>query len=147
MGKMVRAAHILMVDDDLLVAVTLESFLRDFGFEDIDVAADLPAAMALISERPPSLAILDVNVGHFTVFPLAGQLDAMAIPIIFSTGGPLDQIPSTWSSRPIIRKPFSKTTLLLALQSAGFMPLDAVPGSIDGRSLGEAPDDPIEPAS
>ena len=148
MMKMARRAHILMVDDELLVAATLESFLRDLGFEDIDVAADLPAAMALMAERPPTLGILDVNVGRFTVFPLAERLDALNIPMIFSTGGPLSQIPPKWSSCPVLSKPFTKATLLLALQAAGFAALEAVTGTLDGTSFEAAPtEDPLEPAS
>ncbi len=147
MVKMERPAHILLVDDDLLVAATLETFLRDLGFEDIDVAADLPAAMALTAERPPRLGILDVNIGRFTVFSLADGLDAMRIPIIFSTGGPLDQIPMSWMSRPILRKPFTKATLQLALQAVGFIAFDAGPGPIGRPGFEAALDDPIEPAS
>ena len=55
--------------------------------------------------RAPGLGILDVNIGGHLVFPLATEMRARQIPIVFSTGRPASELPPEWARHPILRKP------------------------------------------
>jgi DNA-binding response OmpR family regulator len=110
---------VLVVEDDDLVARTLEAFLLDLGFDTIYVAPDLPTADAFLLEKTPGLGVLDVNIGPHLVFSLAAGLRERRVPIVFSTGWTRAEFPPEWSIHPILQKPYSRTALISALRAAG----------------------------
>jgi DNA-binding response OmpR family regulator len=110
---------VLVVEDDDLVARTLEAFLLDIGFDTIDVAPDLATADAFLLEKTPGLGVLDVNIGPHLVFALAARLRELRVPIVFSTGWTRAEFPSEWSTHPILQKPYSRAALISALRTAG----------------------------
>jgi DNA-binding response OmpR family regulator len=120
MGDLHRSTGVLVVEDNDLVAATLEAVLLDLGFCEVYLAPDLSAGRTLLQERRPGLGVLDVNIGRTLVFPLAQDLREQRIPIVFATALQRDDFPSEWLSHPIVPKPFSKATLVLALHAAGF---------------------------
>lgn len=62
-------SRILIVEDDYLVGVELESGLRDAGFEVVGIAATAMAAVRLACMKHPALAIMDIH--------LAGKRDGV----------------------------------------------------------------------
>ena len=53
--------QILVVDDEPSIVLSLEFLMKEAGY-DGRTAADGDAALAAISERPPDLVLLDVNL-------------------------------------------------------------------------------------
>ncbi|BAU47210.1 chemotaxis protein CheY [Sulfurifustis variabilis] len=53
--------QILVVDDEPSIVLSLEFLMKEAGY-DVRTAADGDAALAAISERPPDLVLLDVNL-------------------------------------------------------------------------------------
>jgi DNA-binding NarL/FixJ family response regulator len=53
--------RVLIVEDEVLVAMELEALVSDLGQEPVGIAADLKTAMRL-AEFAPDLALVDVNL-------------------------------------------------------------------------------------
>jgi DNA-binding NarL/FixJ family response regulator len=53
---------ILIVEDELLIALDMESALMDAGFEVIGIAASASEAMSLVRTTKPDLAVMDVRL-------------------------------------------------------------------------------------
>jgi CheY-like chemotaxis protein len=115
------AARVLIVEDEIIVAMFLEDLLGDFGYEVAGVVSFLDEAMA----RPADydLAVLDVHVNGRPIFDFADRLAARGIPFVFATGYGPRGIPDRHAGRPVLQKPFQpdelKATLALALDGRG----------------------------
>ena len=114
-----RAPRILVVEDDPMTAMELEDVLIDLGFE-VQLAHDLPTGVAFFRARSPDLGILDVHIGSELIFPLATELRASSVTIIFMTGDASNSLPLEWATCQIVPKPLNVTRLYAALYAAGF---------------------------
>lgn len=114
-----RAPRILVVEDEPMTAMELEDILIDLGFE-VYVAHDLPTGIAFFHARSPDLGIFDVHIGSELIFPLATELRASSVTIIFMTGDASNSLPVEWVTCQIVRKPLNVTRLYAALCAAGF---------------------------
>lgn len=111
---------VLIVEDDLMVAMHLEMLLEDMGLRRICRAHDLPTAMALLrSGLAPKLALLDVNIGRDLVFPVADALRARGVSVVFCTGAPPTIFPPEWAGARLVAKPIATTALAAEVQFAG----------------------------
>lgn len=82
----VAGKRVLIVEDELLVALSLEDTLRSLGCDVVGPVATLPEAMLMAEEVEADIAILDVNLRGEQVFPAAEILARRAIPLIFCSG-------------------------------------------------------------
>lgn len=81
-------ARLLIVEDDGLLASSLEELLSDSGFEVVGTAGSAATALLLAGERNPRLAIVDIRlIGPIDGIELAQQLrDQFRIPTTFLSG-------------------------------------------------------------
>lgn len=100
--------RLMLVEDEALVALLMESLLQDLGCEVLGPFAGLEAALKWLGggEAVPDAALLDVNLGGQMVFPLAAALAARDIPFAFVTAYAAVPDPR-FAERPLIRKPVS----------------------------------------
>ena len=110
--------RILVVEDEMLVAMNLEDMLIDLGHEVAGVAARLGAALALAREGAFDLAMLDVNLAGEDSFAVADLLAERGIPFVFATGYGGDGIRGDHSAAPVLQKPFDSRHLAEALRAA-----------------------------
>lgn len=97
-----RDCHVLVVEDEYLLAYELQTELEQAGAVVIGPVADLSGAIALIREtRRIDGAILDANLGGEMVFPAADLLIERRVPIIFTTGYDASSIPGRFD--PVVR--------------------------------------------
>ncbi|MBL8266449.1 HWE histidine kinase domain-containing protein [Steroidobacter sp.] len=109
-------SDILVVEDNLIIALDAEDVLRKLGVREIRTASNVSAALALLAERVPEFALLDVNLGVETSFEAAARLVALGVPFAFMTGyGESASFPAEFAQIPRIRKPFSQQSLATAL--------------------------------
>jgi CheY-like chemotaxis protein len=115
------SARILIVEDEIIVAMFLEDLLGDFGYEVAGVVSHLDDAMAHAPNY--DLALLDANINGRSVFDFADVLAARNTPFIFATGYGARGIPDRYAGRPVVQKPFQpeelKWMLSQALESRG----------------------------
>jgi CheY-like chemotaxis protein len=103
--------RVLVVEDELLVALALEDMLLELGHEIIGPAARISAAHDLLDEQRPDCAILDVNVNGETTYALAQALTERNIPFMFVTGYQRSSLAEPFQNRPILQKPFRSDDL------------------------------------
>lgn len=109
---------VLLVEDEIIISFMVEDMVKEFGCSPVWHAADVNDAITRIDSHPPDVALLDVNLGKETAFPVAERLDQMRIPFVFATGYGREGIPERWAARPVIQKPFRAATLADALAAA-----------------------------
>jgi CheY-like chemotaxis protein len=80
--------QIILVEDESLVALMMEDMLADLGCRVIASFSALSPALEWLAGRTdlPDGALLDVNLGGETVFPLAAALADRGVPFAFATG-------------------------------------------------------------
>lgn len=80
------ATKVLLVEDEMLIAMHVEDMLVELGFEVVGPAMRLQAALEIAREGSFDLAVLDVNLASERSFPVADVLRERGIPFIFATG-------------------------------------------------------------
>jgi CheY-like chemotaxis protein len=106
---------VLIVEDEMLVAMNIEDMLLDLGHEVAGIASRLAAALQLAGEASFDAAMLDINLAGENSFPVADLLAERGIPFLFATGYGLQGIEERYRSRPLLQKPFRAHDLGMAL--------------------------------
>ena len=111
-------AHILIVEDEFLVAANLEAMIEDLGYAVIGVAPDAATALTL-ADAGPDVALVDVNLADG---PSGAQVGAMlsrlGTAVVYLTANPAmlgDGVPGTVG---VIAKPCDGQTLEAAIAYA-----------------------------
>lgn len=111
--------RILVVEDESLVAMLIETILEDLGCIPVGPAATVPEALSLVEgDTAIEAALLDVNVAGQQVFPVAEALAARGVPIVFSTGYGEAGLEERWRGRPTLQKPFTEAAVEQAIRQA-----------------------------
>jgi CheY-like chemotaxis protein len=113
------SARVLLVEDEFLIALEAEHYLRELGTRSIEIASTLPAALELAARGAFDVAVIDVNLNGEMSYPLAEQLAQRRIPIIFASGYQMDERreripPGVWLPKPYTSESL-RTALLTAL--------------------------------
>lgn len=80
------ARTVLVVEDEFLIAMELDSTLRHAGYRVLGPAPSVGRALELLRRARPDAAVLDVNLAGERVTPVAEVLRAMAVPFILASG-------------------------------------------------------------
>jgi two-component SAPR family response regulator len=103
--------RVLVVEDEILVAVLLEETLIELGHTVIGPVARVKKALDMIQREEIDIAILDVNINGENTFPIADMLAARDVPFFFSTGYDKKSLREPHRDRPILQKPFQRRDL------------------------------------
>lgn len=115
-ADLLAGQRMLLVEDSLIIALDAEDIANRLGADDVMTAASVDAALDLIAASPPTLAILDINLGNGTSFPVADMLLDRDIPFMFATGyGEQAQFPDQHRGRPVVQKPYTIENVARAL--------------------------------
>ena len=108
-----RDKHLLIVEDEYLVASDLAFWFEDLGAKVIGPAESVARALDLVAENGASIdaAILDINLHGVFVFSVADALAERGVPFIFATGYDGSIIPNAYAKIPRFEKPISKMQL------------------------------------
>ncbi|MGB3844381.1 response regulator [Sphingopyxis sp. YF1] len=102
---MADARRILLVEDDVLIAMMLVDMFDALGFPEPAQAASVADALAVLDAEPIAAALIDINLGEAKGWPVADALAAQDIPFAFTSGGG-DVIPPAHAHRKLVSKPF-----------------------------------------
>ena len=104
---------VLIVEDEVLVAWDEAQAVEDAGYDVIGPAHDLPSAMNLARDGKPAVAVLDVNLGDLTVWPLAEYLKQTGVPFAFVTADlQHPELRTRYANFPRLSKPISEQDLI-----------------------------------
>jgi DNA-binding response OmpR family regulator len=107
---------ILIVEDEMLVAMMLEDRLEARGYTVLK-ASHLSRGLELAESELVDVALLDINLGGLESFPIAAILRRRGIRFLFSSGYGEDGLPAEWCGEKMLQKPFDSAQLTAALQT------------------------------
>ena len=112
-----QPARILIVEDEPIIALTLQDLLVEAGFEVACVTGKLQRALALIEGPGCDAAIVDANLGGVSTSPAALALAARGVPFIVLSGYSSEQLQGDFSGALFMRKPCRPDKLIHALKT------------------------------
>ena len=111
---------VLVVEDEILIAMDLEHLLQRHGWHVLGPAATVAEALRLLAGEQPDVALLDVNLRGEQVTPVAEELRARGVPFVLTSA-----YDSRWlrtvtalAEAPHLGKPTDARRLLAALAQA-----------------------------
>jgi DNA-binding response OmpR family regulator len=114
---MSRPLRILIVEDEMMIALMIEDMLIEMGHEVVGLAMRLPQAMEIARNAEIDLAILDVNLDGQRSFPVAEVLQERGVAFFFASGYGSAGIEPPFADRLIIKKPFVQNELSSAIEA------------------------------
>ena len=119
MSQAFAGRRVLIVEDESLVAMLLETILEDMGCVPVGPASTVDEGLQMVAEGERiDAALLDVNVAGRQVFPIAEALRERGVPFVFSTGYGEGGLPDEWRGLPTLQKPFTEAAVRDALMNA-----------------------------
>lgn len=115
---MAEPRSILVVEDEPLIAMMLEDFLETLGHTVHATCENVKDAIGEVEKGGFDVAILDVNLGGESAWPIARKLREKQIPFVIATGGHVDPPPAEFANVPVIEKPFTVDRVTPALDVA-----------------------------
>jgi DNA-binding response OmpR family regulator len=109
--------RVLIAEDDPYIALALEETLVEFGLVIAGMARSVDEAVRICRGDGIDLALLDVNLGHEKIDPVADTLAARGCPFVFTTGCGRAGLPEAHLHHAMVEKPFYVEEILTALRN------------------------------
>ena len=109
---------VLVVEDESIVALDIETMLEELGCVVVASVPRLWKALDVASALDFDLAVLDINLAGEVVYPLAFRLAERGTPFLFTTGYSTASLPNELRDRPLLRKPVGLAGLKKAVALA-----------------------------
>jgi len=103
--------RVLIVEDESMVAMMVEDYLVDVGYEVVALAGTLEDALSAVERCSFDVALLDVNLAGTPSYPVAEVLESRGIPYMFLSGYGRDTLPERLQRRYGLQKPFKMPEL------------------------------------
>lgn len=108
---------ILVVEDEMMISMMLESFLEELGYPVAGTAESVGEALDLVERGGFGLAILDLTLdGGERSSPVAEALSSKGIPFLVSSGS-ADPLDGPFAGHPVLSKPYTLVQMQQALGS------------------------------
>jgi CheY-like chemotaxis protein len=108
--------RVLVVEDELLVAMLIEDILHDNGCIVLGPFATLPEALAAAADPAIDIAVLDVNLRGQKVYPVGELLAERGIPFFLLSGYGEDAAPADHPEWKVCAKPFKPEAVTRMLE-------------------------------
>lgn len=111
-----RPPHIMIVEDQMLIALDLESTLIERGIQVAAICASAAQALQTLDRFTPDAVVLDFVLRGGNALPVAQTLRDRGIPFIFATGfSDSGGVPSAFADIPVVSKPYEARAVFEAL--------------------------------
>jgi CheY-like chemotaxis protein len=111
-----RAPLVMVVEDELLIATTLEFALESKGYRVLGPVATVSEALVLLETAKPDIALIDYRLAATTTEALLPSLQSLNVPVCVLTGYHPGQLPPAYNGYTVLEKPFRLHTLMHALE-------------------------------
>ena len=116
MTAILAGRRILVVEDEMLVAMSIEDTLVDAGGEVVGPAPTVGRALGLLQDEAKiDAVVLDMNLQGHSGLPVADACDERSIPFLILSGYGDTALSGTRHAAPILSKPFASAVLVKAL--------------------------------
>ncbi|MGE7206958.1 response regulator [Sphingomonas sp. NPDC019816] len=123
-------ARVLIIEDEPIIAMDIETIVRDLGHEVTGVAVTRDEAVALAMEDRPGLVLADIQLADDSsgIDAVKDILAEFEVPVIFITAFP-ERLLTGERPEPtfLITKPFQRSTVKAAISQALFFDQSTVP--------------------
>ena len=125
-------ADVLIIEDEPIIAMDIETIVRDLGHNVTGVAVTRDEAVAMARQSPPGLVLADIQLADDSsgIDAVKDILAEFSVPVIFITAFPERLLTGT---RPeptfLITKPFQRSTVKAAIAQALFFDAATVPAA------------------
>ncbi|MFO1060348.1 MAG: response regulator [Dongiaceae bacterium] len=108
--------RILVVEDELLIALDLAAMIGELGHEVVGPVARVAQAIGLAKRERLDAAILDVQLrGGERSYPVADWLISHGVPVVFCTAYGDEGLDAAYAACSLLRKPFANAQVGAAL--------------------------------
>lgn len=98
--------RILVVEDEYILSADICAQIEECGGVVVGPTPTLAGGHALLEQGPPpDGGILNIRIGNAMVYPLADDLMAANVPIIFASSESRTSIPDRYAAVPLLGKP------------------------------------------
>lgn len=122
------AARVLIIEDEPLIALDLETLVTDIGHAVVGIAATRLEAMALVERAAPGIVLADIQLadGSSGIDAVGDILKQVNVPVIFITAFP-ERLLTGECAEPVfvITKPFQPEMVKAAISQALFFDMRA----------------------
>ena len=123
-------ARVLIIEDEPIIAMDIETIVRELGHEVTGVAVTRDEAVALAMEDRPGLVLADIQLADDSsgIDAVKDILAEFEVPVIFITAFP-ERLLTGERPEPtfLITKPFQRSTVKAAISQALFFDQSTVP--------------------
>ncbi|WP_380781495.1 response regulator [Sphingomonas sp. R86520] len=125
-------AKVLIIEDEPIIAMDIETIVRDLGHDVTGVAVTRDEAVALAMENRPGLVLADIQLADDSsgIDAVKDILAEFEVPVIFITAFP-ERLLTGERPEPtfLITKPFQRSTVKAAISQALFFDQATVPAA------------------
>ncbi len=111
--------HILVVEDDAIIGLTIEQTLTEAGVTEVEICPTTDEALAALRRKQPDVIILDVHLADrddgWAIAELVRTLGPDSPRIVFSTGMPGDIPDEIAEMGTVLEKPYEPEVLVKLL--------------------------------
>lgn len=115
-----RRTKVFVVDDEILILMSLQSTLAELDYDVVGTAASLGEGVRKAGTLEADVAIVDLTIAGRTSDPIIDVLVRRNIPVVASSGHDLKTLRDKdgWSGHVLLQKPYTSEQLQAALKSA-----------------------------
>lgn len=111
--------HVFVAEDEPIIALDLCNTVSEAGYIVEGPFNNLSSAMLAYQKQKPDVAILDIQLGDGIVYPLAEQMMAENVPVIFHSGElSTKEMMARFPNARALAKPCPPAEVLQTVQSA-----------------------------
>lgn len=117
MTKPIEGEHVLLVEDEVLIAMEVEDILRDLGAEDVTLCGNYEMASQAVDTTSARVGVFDVNLHGRVATPLIERFVARGGRAIVASGYALDPEVEAMDV-VLLSKPYDEERMASALTRA-----------------------------
>lgn len=110
--------RVLVVEDEMLVAMNVEDILFELGAEVVGPAMRLETALEMARTEMFDVAMLDINLHGGRSYPVAEILQDRGVPFVFASGYGHPEDMQAFAEVTTLTKPYRNSDLESALAEA-----------------------------
>jgi light-regulated signal transduction histidine kinase (bacteriophytochrome) len=115
-GKVGELGVVLVVEDDLVIALLAEAMLQQMGCRLVLTAGTVEDALQLLAKQSVDMALLDINLGPQSSERVALRLAELGVPTVVTTGySETDSVPEPLRLLRRVCKPYTLAELERAM--------------------------------
>ncbi len=107
-----QGLSVLLLEDNMLIAMEGENILRDLGAAAVFTAPSIARAESILRTERLDFAVLDIHIGGETSLRFAASLDQAGIPFVFASGyGDDAKLGEPYRPNRTVKKPYTVDSL------------------------------------